>query len=193
MGKNTLLTGALRRLPQLKYSVSATTRPPRAGEKHGVHYWFVSDREFDRMVAAGELLEWAWFSGYRYGTPRSFIMEALERGESVALDIDTQGAAQIRRRMAEAVLVFLAPPGMGALEERLSRRGPMDPETKSRRLRLAREELAAAVDYDYLIVNADQEQAIEQLVAIVRAEACRVSRLDLEPFLSALRKEGTEC
>jgi len=178
-GKNTLLNAVLPRVPDLKYSVSATTRPPRPGEVHGVDYFFLNDREFDAMIAAGELLEWAEFAGFRYGTPRRFVEESLAQGLTVITDIDIQGARQIKRNMPSGVFVFLLPPSMAELQRRLHQRGTDSSEAIDRRLKIALEEVAAIVDYDYWILNNDLEEACEQLVAIIRAERAKVSRTDL--------------
>ncbi|HLS89962.1 MAG TPA: guanylate kinase [Limnochordia bacterium] len=178
-GKNTLLSAVLPRIPDLKYSVSATTRPPRPGEKHGVDYYFLQDDEFQEMIDRGEFLEWAEFAGYRYGTPRRFVEECLAQGLTVITDIDIQGARQIKQRMPDGVFVFLLPPSFEELEKRLHKRGTDSSEAIGRRLKIALEEVAAIVDYDYWILNRDLEEACEQLVAIIRAERARVSRTDL--------------
>ena len=178
-GKNTLLSAVLPRIPDLKYSVSATTRPPRPGEKHGIDYYFLQDDEFQEMIDRGEFLEWAEFAGYRYGTPRRFVEECLAQGLTVITDIDIQGARQIKQRMPDGVFVFLLPPSFEELEKRLHKRGTDSAEAIGRRLKIALEEVAAIVDYDYWILNRDLEEACEQLVAIIRAERARVSRTDL--------------
>jgi len=178
-GKNTLLSAVLPRIPDLKYSVSATTRPPRPGEKHGVDYYFLQDDEFQEMIDRGEFLEWAEFAGYRYGPPRRFVEECLAQGLTVITDIDIQGARQIKQRMPDGVFVFLLPPSFEELEKRLHKRGTDSSEAIGRRLKIALEEVAAIVDYDYWILNRDLEEACEQLVAIIRAERARVSRTDL--------------
>jgi len=183
-GKNTLLNAVLPKVPDLKYSVSATTRPPRPGERDGVDYFFLDDSAFDAMIARGELLEWAEFAGYRYGTPRRFVEESLEQGYTVITDIDIQGARQIKQRMPSGVFVFLLPPSLDELQRRLKKRGTDSSEAIDRRLKIALEEVAAIVDYDYWILNSDLEEACEQLVSIIRAERARVSRTDFStlPF-----------
>lgn len=177
-GKNTLLSAVLPRIPDLRYSVSATTRPPRPGEKDGVNYYFLQDSEFQAMIDRGEFLEWAEFAGYRYGTPRRFVEESLEQGLTVITDIDIQGAKQIKQRMPDGVFVFLLPPSIEELEKRLYGRGTDSSEAIDRRLKIALEEVAAIVDYDYWILNRDLEDACEQLVAIIQAERAKVSRTD---------------
>ena len=123
VGKNTLMNRVIPRIPNLQYSVSATTRPPRSGEVDGVDYFFVSDEEFDRMIAEDEFLEWAEFVGNRYGTPRTFVEEQIQQGRTVIMDVDIQGALQIKQKMSDAVLVFLLPPTWEELRNRLNKRG----------------------------------------------------------------------
>lgn len=191
VGKNTLLNAVLPKVEGLRYSVSATTRPPRPGEVHGRDYFFLTDEEFDRMIERGELLEWAEFVGRRYGTPRRYIEECLEQGETVILDIDIQGAAQIRAAMPEAVLVFLLPPSLEELRRRIYGRAKDSEAAILERLSWAKHELAAVTDYDYVIVNDDLERACEQLRAIILAERCRVSRSDYPELVARLTKEDT--
>ncbi len=166
-GKGTLVRALLDRVPGIWLSVSATTRPPRPGEIDGVHYVFLSGEEFDRLVAEDGLLEWAEVHGNRYGTLRMPVEERLERGEIVVLEIDPQGAAQVKEKMPESVLVFIEPPSFDELRDRLVKRGSETPEQIERRLRTAREELAIAGTYDYVVINDDVEQATDELAAIV--------------------------
>lgn len=179
VGKNTLVSELRRRMPEVGYSVSATTRPPRPGERDGVDYFFVTPEAFAEMVRRGELLEWARFGDHLYGTPRAFIEQALEQRRVVLLDVDVQGARQLRQKQLEAVFVFLAPPSLEALRERLIRRGADPPQEVERRMQLALTELRAASDYDYVVINQGLEQAADQLEAIIRAEACRPARIRL--------------
>jgi guanylate kinase len=147
-------------------SVSATTRPPRPGEVHGVHYLFVSDAEFDRLVQTGQMLEWAVVHGrHRYGTPRGPVEEALGRGIPVLLEIDLQGARQVRQVMPSARFVFLAPPSWEELTRRLVGRGTEGPEERERRLATARTELAAEGEFDVTVVNDDVTRAADELVS----------------------------
>lgn len=190
VGKNTLLNAVLPRVENLRYSVSATTRPPRAGEVHGRDYFFVTDDEFDAMIQGGELLEWAEFVGRRYGTPRRYIEQCLEQGQTVILDIDIQGAAQIRAAMPEAVLVFLLPPSLEELRRRIYGRAKDSEAAIVQRLSWAENELAAVSEYDYAIVNDDLERACDQLRAIIIAERCRVSRSDYPALVARLAGEG---
>jgi guanylate kinase len=149
-------------------SVSATTRPPRPGEVDGRHYHFVDDAEFDRMVAEGELLEWAVVHGvHRYGTPRGPVETALGEGRPALLEIDLQGARQVRETMPEALFVFLKPPSWEELVRRLVGRGTESEEERERRLATAREELAAEAEFDVTIVNREVHSAVEELVALM--------------------------
>lgn len=147
--------------------MSATTRKPRPGEQHGVHYFFVTDEEMDKLIANGELLEWAEFAGNRYGTPRAAVLERLENGEPVLLEIDLQGARQVRESMSDAQLVFLAPPSWEELVRRLTGRGTEPPEVIERRLEAARTELAAEPEFDTTLVNTSVEDVARELLALV--------------------------
>lgn len=175
-GKTTLTRALLRRCPGMVASVSATTRPPRPGERRGRDYCFVSPQAFERMRRRGELVEWATVFGHRYGTPRRFVERQLRRGRDVVLTIDVQGAAQVRRRMPEAVSIFILPPTMQELQRRLVGRGSDAPAMIARRLRVARQELQQLPAYDYAVVNDTVKQAVEALAAIVQAEHHRVRR-----------------
>ena len=158
------------------FSVSATTRAPRAGERDGVDYHFVNDAEFDRMVAAHELVEWASVHGRRYGTPWSAIRYGLEQGRTVVLDIDIQGARNVRSSFDDAVLVFILPPNAAELKRRLAGRNTEGEEDLRRRLRNALNELDAVAEFDYVVVNDDFERALQSLVAIFHAERQAVAR-----------------
>lgn len=178
-GKTTLCREMRLRLNDLAYSVSVTTRAPRPGEIDGSDFRFVSEPAFRAMLDRGELAEWATVHTNLYGTPAAPLEAALRDGRDVLLDIDTQGAAQLRARYPEAVLVFIVAPSMRELEQRLrERRSDGEPEI-SRRLARAREEVALWRRYDYLIVNRDVKEAMEQLESIIQAERCRVARLAL--------------
>jgi guanylate kinase len=178
-GKTTLCHEVRAVLPDLAYSVSVTTRPPRAGETHGTDFWFVSEAEFIARRDRGDLAEWATVHGNYYGTPAAALEEALGRGFDVLLDIDTQGARQLRQRYPEAVAVFIMAPSMAELEARLRERKSDAAGEIERRLRRAREELAAWRQYDYLIINRDVKEAVCQLAAVIEAERCRTGRLTL--------------
>jgi guanylate kinase len=178
-GKTTLCREVRRMVPDLAYSISVTTRAPRSGETSGVDFDFVTDREFRTLLEHGEFAEWATVHGHLYGTRARTLEAALVGGADVLLDIDTQGAAQLRRRYPEAVLAFIVAPSMAELEQRLRERRSDAQADIARRLARAREEIALWRDYDYLIVNRDLKEATEHLVAIVHAERCRTGRLRL--------------
>lgn len=191
-GKNTLLNEVLTLVPDLRYSVSVTTRPPRPGERDGVDYFFVDDNEFDRLIQSGEFLEWAEFCGYRYGTQRAFVDACLDRGETVITDIDIQGAKQIREHMPEGVFVFLLPPSLAELRKRLVQRGTEGETAITRRLETALEEMQAITYYDYWILNDDLERAARTLEAIIWSERSRVQRLSTQEFALQFL-EGDRC
>ena len=157
----------LQRVPDSWVSISATTRSPRGQERNGVEYYFVSRDEFMRMVEAGDMLEWAEYSGNCYGTPRSSVERAVEEGKQVVLEIETQGAFQVREKIPSAHLVFIDPPSLEVLEERLRGRGTDSEEAIQRRLETARVELSRKREYDYVLVNDDLETAADELVAYV--------------------------
>jgi guanylate kinase len=168
VGKGTVAADVRARHPEVWISVSATTRPPRPGEVDGVHYWFVSDAEFDRMIGAGELLEWAVVhQAARYGTPRRAVETMLAAGRPALLEIDLQGARQVRETMPEALFVFLKPPSWEELVRRLTGRGTETAEEQTRRLETALEELAAEEEFDVTIVNHEVHAAAEELVALM--------------------------
>jgi guanylate kinase len=170
VGKGTLIRGLMERLPQLELSVSATTRAPRAGEIDGVDYHFLTREEFDRRVANGEFVEHADYAGRSYGTLRSELEDRVRAGKPVVLEIEVQGARQVRAAMPEAVQVFIAPPSLDALRARLIGRGTDDAEEVERRLRVAEQELAAQPEFAHVVVNDRLEDALEELTAIVAAE-----------------------
>jgi guanylate kinase len=168
VGKGTVSADLRARYPQVWLSVSATTRTPRPGEIDGVHYHFVSNETFDAMVADGELLEWAIVHGRnRYGTPREPVEERLAAGQPALLEIDLQGARQVRETMPDARFVFLAPPSWDELERRLVGRGTEDAAERGRRLATARVELAAEPEFDHVIVNDDVRRATDELVQVM--------------------------
>ncbi|MFJ6570251.1 guanylate kinase [Streptomyces sp. NPDC091292] len=167
VGKSTVVAHLRKAHPEVWLSVSATTRKPRPGEKHGVQYFFVADEEFDKLVANGELLEWAEFAGNRYGTPRGAVHAHLDAGEAVLLEIDLQGARLVRESMPEAQLVFLAPPSWEELVRRLTGRGTEAPDVIERRLAAARVELAAESEFDTTLVNTSVEDVARELLALM--------------------------
>ncbi|MEW1659308.1 guanylate kinase [Streptomyces sp. NPDC093707] len=167
VGKSTVVAHLRKVHPEIWLSVSATTRKPRPGERHGVQYFFVEDEEFDKLIANGDLLEWAEFAGNRYGTPRRAVMDRLEAGEPVLLEIDLQGARQVRESLSDAHLVFLAPPSWEELVRRLTGRGTEAPEVIERRLEAARIELAAEKEFDVTLVNTSVEDVSRELLALM--------------------------
>jgi guanylate kinase len=170
VGKGTLIRGLMERLPDLELSVSATTRAPRAGEREGVDYHFLTGEEFDRRTGEGAFVEHADYAGRRYGTLRSELEERVRAGVPVVLEIEVQGARQVRAAMPEAVQVFIAPPSLDALRERLAARGTDDVQEVERRLQVASEELAAQPEFGHVVVNDDLDEALEQLTGIVSSE-----------------------
>ena len=169
VGKSTVVKELRRRHPEVWLSVSGTTRAPRPGETDGVEYHFVDDAEFDRLVAENELLEWAEFAGNRYGTPREPVLKRLAAGQPVLLEIDLNGARQVRANMPDAFLVFLAPPSWEELVRRLTGRGTESPEVIQRRLETARIELAAEKEFDVTLVNTSVHEVCDELLALIAA------------------------
>jgi guanylate kinase len=170
VGKGTLIAELLGRVPGLELSVSATTRPPRSGEVDGRDYHFLDREEFDRRAQKGEFLEHATYSGHRYGTLRSEVDRRLPEGVSVVLEIEVQGARQVRAAMPESAQVFIAPPTPESLRERLIGRGTDSPEQIDERLRTAEIELAAAEEFQHVVVNDEIQRAADELERIVRGE-----------------------
>ena len=169
VGKGTLIRGLLERMPALELSVSATTRAPRPGEQDGVDYYFLSPEQFESRVRAGDFVEHAEYSGNRYGTLRSELESRLAKGAGVVLEIEVQGARQVRTAMPEAVAVFIAPPSVEALRARLIGRGTDSSEQVNARLRTAERELEAQPEFGHVVVNDRLEHATDELVSIVRA------------------------
>jgi guanylate kinase len=170
VGKGTLIRGLLERVPELELSVSATTRPPRPGERDGVDYHFLSHQEFECRAAAGDFLEHATYSGNRYGTLRSEVQRRLRAGRPVVLEIEVEGARQVRDAMPDAVAVFIAPPSRDALRARLIGRGTDTPEQVDQRMRTADRELEAQPEFAHVVVNDRLELAVQELTGIVRRE-----------------------
>jgi guanylate kinase len=170
VGKGTLIERPLERIPDLELSVSATTRPLRSGEVDGRDYHFLTDEEFERRVEAGDFLEYATYSGHRYGTLREEVERRLEQGRSVVLEIEVQGARQVRDAMPEAVQIFIAPPDPEALRSRLEGRGTDSAAAIERRLRTAEIELEAQGEFPHVIVNDEVQKAASELEGLVRGE-----------------------
>ena len=175
-GKTTLVKEALATIPDLDFSVSATTRDPRVGEVNGHDYHFVTQERFSEMIAEEAFLEWAPVYGNRYGTPRAPVEAALARGQSILLEIDAQGAAQVRESMPEAVFIFILPPSIQTIEERLRGRSTDSEEIIQRRLADARLQLSQCGEFEYLLVNDDLHSGFDQLQAILIAELLRAKR-----------------
>lgn len=177
-GKSTLVKRLLEAADQVDFSISYTTRPPRKGEENGESYKFVSREDFLAMRDAGELLEWAEVFGNYYGTPRAALDEARRKGHDLVLDIDVQGAGQLKKRLPEAVTVFILPPSREELEKRLRSRSLDADEVIRRRLRNASREIANYSAYDYILVNDQLDRAVEKLKSIFVAERCRRQRAE---------------
>jgi len=163
VGKGTLMNAILQRYPELHYSVSATTRSPRPGEVNGKNYHFITRSEFEKLVTQGEFLEWAEFAGNCYGTPREAVLNHIQSGKLVVLEIDLEGARQIRHTFPSALSIFILPPSFAELEKRIRGRGQDAEEAISRRLNRAEEEIAAADEFDLQIINNDFEQALQEI------------------------------
>jgi guanylate kinase len=170
VGKGTLIRGLMERLPQLELSVSATTRPARPGERDGHDYHFLTPAEFERRIAQGDFVEHADYAGRRYGTLRSELDSRVRAGVPVVLEIEVQGARQVRAAMPEALQVFIAPPSLDALRTRLVGRGTDDPAEVERRLLVAEHELEAQPEFGHVVVNDRLEEALQRLTAIVADE-----------------------
>jgi guanylate kinase len=168
VGKGTLIRSLVQQIPALEIAVSATTRPPRPGEVDGVDYHFLGEEEFDRRLAAGEFVEHARYSGHRYGTLRSELEGRVAAGVPVVLEIEIQGARQVREAMPEAVQVFISPPSLDDLRARLVGRGTNSPRDMEARMRTAREEMLAQEEFRHVVVNDRLERAVGELVTIVR-------------------------
>jgi guanylate kinase len=175
-GKTTLCKRLLQEDRAIEFSVSFTTRPARPGEQEGVDYHFVDRAEFERRRDRGDFVEWALVGGHLYGTSATTVQEAAARGHDILLDIDTQGALNIRRLIPDAVLIFVLPPGRAALKERLEKRGTDGPDEVERRLGLARGEVEKSPAYDFVIINDDFGTAYRQLRAVLEAARCRTTR-----------------
>jgi guanylate kinase len=192
-GKTSLARALVETRSDMVFSLSATTRAPRPGERDGVDYRFVDDAGFDALERTGDLLEWAHVHERRYGTLKSGVNAALAAGKTVVLDIDVQGAQQVHRALSDAVLVFVLPPSVSEMKRRLHQRGSESDEQLVTRMRTARAELDAVRDFDYVVVNDDFEDALRTIEAIVAAERERVDRQpDIEKMLDGLRADIDE-
>ena len=190
-GKSTLVKMLLASVENVDFSISFTTRPPRGGEQNGEHYCFVSREQFLAMRDAGELLEWAEVFGYFYGTARAALDQARERGHDLVLDIDVQGASQLKEQLPEAVTVFILPPSRSELEKRLRSRSLDHESVIARRLHDASKEIRNYSAYDYILVNDRLDRAAEKLKGIFLAERCRKERAEaiIQPILRTFEEE----
>ncbi len=188
-GKGTICKELLAQNTNLHYSISATTRQPRPGEVNGVNYWFIAPDEFRTMVEQNELLEWAEVYGNCYGTPRRWVNDMLRSGQDVVLEIDTKGAMQIKQQFPEGVFVFIIPPSLKELADRIMKRGTDSPAVIAKRLGCVQEEIGFAPQYDYAVVNDEVTAATAKIAAIILAEKCRIDRnTDL---IEAISKRGS--
>ena len=176
VGKSTVIAELLSNRRDIHFSVSFTTRQPRVGEEHGVNYYFVSREEFERMIEADELLEYAQYVDNYYGTSLKIIEEQLQRGVDVLLDIEVQGAAKVREKCPEAVCIFIIPPSLEELSRRLRKRNTDSEDVIAQRLAKAREECRECTKYDYLVVNDNVMSSAQEILSILEAESCRVSK-----------------
>lgn len=183
-GKGTICQELLKLHPEFHLSISCTTRVPRTGEKDGVNYYFVAKADFEHMITENQLLEYARVYDNYYGTPRQYVQEKLSLGKDVILEIDIQGALQIKEKYPEGVLIFVVPPGLSYLKERLEKRGTDSVEAISKRMQCVCDELANTTRYDYLVVNDTIGNALDQVEAIIKAEKCKPFRFDVKSFLN---------
>jgi guanylate kinase len=178
-GKSSVIEALLKTDPLMEYSVSVTSRPPRPGEKDGAAYHFVSEAQFRKWIDEGRFYEWAVVYDHLYGTRRDIIMEKLSRGRDVIMDLDFQGGLNIKRQSPDAVLVFLLPPALDVLEKRLRARGTDTEDVIRIRLSNVHEEMRHAMQYDYVLINDNLDETIEDVREIIKAERRRASRLEL--------------
>jgi guanylate kinase len=190
-GKSTITRALLAAEPELLLSISVTTRPPRPGEREGMHYYFRDQAEFDAMVERGDLLEWAGVFGRSYGSPRAPVEAALAAGRDVVFDIDWQGYRQVRAALPQDVVgVFILPPSLAELEERLRARGTDSEAEVGRRMATAQEEMSHAAEFDYVLVNRDVETAVADTQAVLRAARLAIGRqVGLQDFVAGLARQ----
>ena len=189
VGKGTLCNILLNRVENLFMSISATTRPPRAGEINGVNYIFMSHESFKYKIEKLKFLEWAKVYNNYYGTPKEAVYKKLNEGEDVILEIDIQGAAQVKQNCPEGIFIFISPPSIEELKNRIIKRGSDTQDSIELRLKCAREEMEASLDYDYIVINDDLDKAALMLQSIVLAERCKVSRN--KKYLRRLKEENS--
>ncbi|MBT1279687.1 guanylate kinase [Thermoanaerobacter sp. CM-CNRG TB177] len=175
-GKGTICKALMEKEKDLKLSISATTRQPRSGEIEGKNYFFKSEEEFEKMIENDSFLEWAKVYGHYYGTPKDFVLKNLDEGNDVVLEIDIQGALKIKEKFPEGVFIFILPPSMEELKNRIKKRGTETEEEIIKRFKSAYEELNYVSRYNYVVINDSVEEAVEKINAIIIAEKCRVDR-----------------
>lgn len=188
VGKGTVCNALRKVNKNITYSVSATSRAPRAGEIDGVNYFFKTKEQFEEMIKNDQFLEWAQYVNNYYGTPKQFVMDMLEQGKDVILEIEVQGAMQVKQKYPDGIFIFLAPPDMEELHQRIRNRGTEDDEVIQRRMRKAREEIDMMVNYDYVVINDEVDLAVKRIEAIVIAEHCKQERNYLR-YKKILQKE----
>ncbi len=176
-GKGTVCKALMEKHPQISYSVSATTRLPRAGEVEGSHYYFKTREEFEAMIAQDELVEWAPVYDNYYGTPKGPVMDALQRDQDIILEIDIQGALQVKEKYPDGVYIFIVPPSLDELRKRIEGRATDTQEVIAKRMKAAAGEVAQACKYEYIIINDTIENAVHKLEAVITAEKCRAIRV----------------
>lgn len=189
VGKGTVCAALRKTNENVKYSVSATSRAPRVGEIDGVNYFFKTKIEFEEMIKNDEFLEWAQYVNNYYGTPRSFVNEMLDQGKDVILEIEVQGALQVKERYPEGIFIFLAPPDMDELQTRIRNRGTESDEVILNRMNKAKEEIDMMAQYDYVVVNDEVDLAVKRIEAILTAEHCRLER-NYNRYIKILQKEN---
>lgn len=177
VGKGTVCTALREKMPELVYSVSATTRAPRLGEVDGINYFFKTKAQFEEMIARDALLEYAHYVGNYYGTPRDFVQQTIDSGKDIILEIEVQGALKVREKFSEGIFIFLLPPSLEELKHRITCRGTESQDLIDNRLSVAREEIGLLRHYDYAVVNDDIEAACMRIQSIVTAEHCRPDRV----------------
>lgn len=188
VGKDTVIKRLFEREPNLKYSVSMTTRDKRPGEEEGVDYFYKTKEEFEQLVEQGELLEYAKYVDNYYGTPRRYVEEMLEKGYNVFLEIEVQGALQVKESFPDGVFIFLIPPSLEELKRRIIGRGTETEESVMNRLQEAQKELKMMGEYDYLVVNDDVEVAVDNILSIIESEHCKKERV-IHQYKSLLEVE----
>ncbi|MNO21904.1 Guanylate kinase [compost metagenome] len=176
VGKGTVCNELRRRLPELIYSVSATTRQPRLGEENGVNYFFKSREQFLEMIENDQLLEYAEYVGNFYGTPRDFVEETIESGKDIILEIEVQGALKVKDKFPEGIFVFLLPPSLDELKGRIQGRGTENQATIDHRMSVAADEISLIDNYDYAVVNDEIDLACQRIQSIITAEHCKVRK-----------------